>query len=90
VTELAVAFLQIRCPLCQHPDVMKPGITAQGKPRYRGQHPSWADHTFLVESSPHGRWPAGTQHMLEMTLNGRGMRDMARVLHSRPTTVSDV
>ena len=35
----------------------------------------------------HGRVLAVNQHILKMTLNGRGIRDMARVLPISPTTV---
>jgi len=31
--------------------------------------------------------PEVKQHILEMTLNGSGIRDIARVLHISPTTV---
>ena len=44
-------------------------------------------HTFLLEYRHHGRMPEITQHILEMTLNGSGIRDIARVLHISPTTV---
>jgi insertion element IS1 protein InsB len=40
-----------------------------------------------MNSSHHGREPEVKQQMLEMSLNGRGIRDMARVLHISPTTV---
>jgi insertion element IS1 protein InsB len=42
---------------------------------------------FRVEYSHQGRVPEVKQQILEMTLNGRGIRDIARVLHSSPTTV---
>jgi transposase-like protein len=87
VTEIVVAFLQIRCPACQHTDVIKHGITAQGKQRYRCMHPSCPSQTFLVEYSHQGRVPEVKQQILEMTLNGSGIRDIARVLHISPTTV---
>ena len=85
--EIAVAVLQIRCPACQTTDVIKHGNTAQGKQRYRCKNPSCPSQTFLVEYSHHGRVPEVKQHILEMTLNGSGIRDIARVLHIGPTTV---
>lgn len=85
--EIAVAYLQIRCPTCQSSDVIKHGITAQGKQRYRCKHAGCPSQTFLVEYSHQGRLPAVKQHILEMTLNGSGIRDIARVLHISPTTV---
>jgi transposase-like protein len=85
--EIAVAYLQIRCPACHSTDVIKHGITGQGKQRYRCKNPSCAHQTFLVEYSHHGRMPEVKQQILEMTLNGSGIRDIARVLHMSPTTV---
>jgi transposase-like protein len=87
VMEIAVAFLQIHCPACQNTDVIKHGITAQGKQRYRCKHPSCPYQTFLVDYSHHGRLLEVKQQILEMTLNGSGIRDIARVLHISPTTV---
>jgi transposase-like protein len=85
--EITVAFLQIRCPACQNTDVIQHGITAQGKQRYRCTHPSCPYQTFLVDYSHPGRLPEVTQQILEMTLHGSGLRDIARVLHINPTTV---
>lgn len=67
--------------------MIKHGITAQGQQRDRCKHPSGPDQTFLVDASHDGRVPEIKQPMLEMTLNGRGIRDLARVLHSSPTSV---
>ena len=82
-----MAFRQIHLPCCQNIDGIKHGITAQGKPRYRCKNLRCTCHTFLVEYSHHGRRPEVKQHILEMTMHGRGIRDMARVLHISPTTV---
>ena len=87
--EIALAYLQIRCPSCQNTDVIKHGITAQGKQRYRCKDSGCPSQTFLVEYSHHGRLPEVKQQILEMTLNGSGIRDIARVLHISPTTVID-
>jgi transposase-like protein len=87
--EIAVACLQIRCPSCQSTDVIKHGITAQGKQRYRCRNLNCSSQTFLVEYTHHGRLPAVKQQILEMTLNGSGIRDIARVLHISPTTVME-
>jgi transposase-like protein len=85
--EIAVACLQMRCPACQSTDVIQHGITAQGKQRYRCKNPNGASQTLLVEYSHQGRVPAVKHQILEMTLNGSGIRDIARVLHISPTTV---
>ena len=84
-----MAFRQICCPCCQTIEVLKHGITAQGKQRYRCKDSGCPSQTFLVEYSHHGRLPEVKQQILEMTLNGSGIRDIARVLHISPTTVID-
>jgi transposase-like protein len=84
-----MAFRQLHCPCCQNLDVIKQGMTAQGKQRYRGKHRRCTGQTFLVEYSHHGRRPEVKQHMLEMTMHGRGIRDMARVLPLSSTSVID-
>ena len=87
--EIAVACLQSRCPACQSTDVIQHGITTQGKQRYRCKNPNCASQTFLVAYSHQGRVPEVKRQILEMTVNGSGIRDIARVLHISPTTVID-
>ena len=41
----------------------------------------------LLEYRNHGRLPAVKQQMVDMALNGSGIRDTARVLKVSPTTV---
>jgi transposase-like protein len=82
-----VAVCQNRCPACQNTDVIQHGITAQGQQRYRCKPPSGPYQTFLVEYSHRGREPEVKQQIIEMTLNGSGLRTMVRVLPISPTTV---
>ena len=89
VTEVAMAFRQMHCPCCQNLDVIQQGMTAQGKQRYRCKNSSRPNQPFLIEYSHHGRLPEVKRQILEMTLNGSGIRDMARVLHISPTTIID-
>ena len=89
VMAIAVASLPIRCPACQHTAVMHPWISAQGTPRYRWKHARCPSQPFRLASSHHGRLPEVNRHKRAMTLNGRGLRDLARVRPSRPTSVMD-
>src|SRR4029453_4732462 len=54
-------------------------------------HPCYTTHEDfsdrLLEYRNHGRLPAVKQQMVDMALNGRGIRDTARVLRGSPTTV---
>lgn len=43
--------------------------------------------TFVLTQNYPGRTRQVKQQIVEMTLNGSGVRDIARVLHTSPTTV---
>jgi hypothetical protein len=83
-----VAVLPMRCPAWPPTDVMTQGSTAQGTPRDRGTTPRCPSHTCRMASSHQGRVPAVTPPSLARTLPDRGSRDLARVRHRRPPTVS--
>jgi transposase-like protein len=82
-----MAVMLVRCPHGHTTDVMKHGVTAQGKPRYRGQPANGPRHTFIIDYRDQGRLPAITQQIIDMARNGRGIRDIARVLKMSQTTV---
>ena len=49
--------------------------------------PDCPRHIFLLHYQNQGRLPAVKQQMVDMALNGSGIRDTARVLRVSPTTV---
>jgi|SRR5882724_171406 len=75
------------CLSCQQTKVVKHGHTSDGKPRVLCQNPECARHTFLLASVYQRRIPDVKQQMVDMTMHGNGIRDIARVLQSSPTTV---
>jgi insertion element IS1 protein InsB len=82
-----MAVMLVRCPHGHTTDVMKHGVTAQGKQRYRGQHANGPRHTFIIDYRDQGRLPSITQQLIDMARNGSGIRDIARVLKMSQTTV---
>ena len=82
-----MAFIPVRCPYCQSEEVIKGGKTDTGKQRYRCHNPACSHHSFLLDSAYQGRSPQIKQQVIEMSLNGSGVRDTARVLGISPTTV---
>ena len=78
----------LHCPYCQETDIVRHGMSAEGKQRYwcraclegRGR-------TFLLEYSYAGHSPEVKQQIVDMALNASGIRDTARVLHVSSTTV---
>ena len=82
-----MAVETIRCPHCQSEAVVKYATTSNGKDRFRCQQEQPCGRTFIRAYAYPGRTPAVKQQIVEMTLNGSGVRDIARVLHVSPSTV---
>jgi transposase-like protein len=55
--------------------------------RYRCQNPDCPYQTFILNPTYPGRTRLVKQQIVEMTLNGSGIRDIARVLHVSTATV---
>ena len=82
-----MVLISVCCPYCQSEHVIKGGKTDTGKQRYRCHNPACAHQSFLVDSAYKGRSPEIKQHVINMSLNGSGVRDTAQVLGISPTTV---
>src|SRR5438445_11603819 len=85
-----MAFVQVQCPDCQSADVVQYGKQANGTPRYRCDNPACPRTIFLLQYRDKGRLPAVKQPIIDMTLNGSGVRDIVRVLRVSAATVIDV
>ena len=77
----------LRCRHCHSETVVKYGTTGNGKARYRWQQTSTCGRTFIRAYAYPGRLPEVKRQIVDMTLNGSGVRDIARVLHISPMTV---
>jgi insertion element IS1 protein InsB len=77
----------VLCPTCQSIDVGRHGHSAEGKPRYRCYNRDCQRCTFILNYSYQGRLPEVKQQILDMAVNGSGIRDTARVLQISPSTV---
>jgi transposase-like protein len=82
-----MAEAAVRCPHCQSEAVVKYGKTSNGKERFRCQQREQCGRTFLRSYAYPGCLPTVKQQIVEMTLNGSGIRDITRVLHVGPNTV---
>jgi transposase-like protein len=67
--------------------VVKYGQQPNGAQRYRCMNPHCQRRIFLLQYHNTGWMPQIKQHIVEMALNGSGIRDTARVLGISPTTV---
>jgi transposase-like protein len=78
----------LHCPYCQGTDIVKHGLSPEGKQRYRCRTClEGYGRTFLLEYTYAGQSPAVKQQIIDMAMNASGIRDTARVLHISPTTV---
>ena len=82
-----MAVVAVQCPECGSEEVVRYGRQPNGEQRYRCNNPVCRRRIFLGQY-PNTEWmPQVKQQMVEMALNGSGIRDTARVLGVSPTTV---
>ena len=77
----------VYCPYCQSTEVIKAGKQANGTQRYRCQNEQCTRRLFLLQYQDRGRIPEIRRQVIDLALNGSGIRDTARVLRISPTTV---
>jgi len=67
-------WLAVHCPHCQSTDVKKHGVSSNGKRRYRCLSLECPPSTFSLNLDYPGRIPEVKQQIVEITLNGSGVR----------------
>jgi transposase-like protein len=77
----------LHCSYCQGTDIVRHGTTRQGKQRYRCHTCPERGRMFLLVYAYTGQSPEVKRQIVDMALNASGIRDTARVLRVRPTTV---
>ncbi len=83
-----MALISVVCPNCQSEEfVVKNGRSAAGKQRFLCRSHSCLGRSFGLNQSDPGRLAAVKQQIVDMTLNGSGVRDIARGLHVSTRTV---
>src|SRR5215471_21519110 len=82
-----MAEAAVRCLHCQSEAVVRDGKTRNGKKRFRCSQRAQCGRTFLRSYAYPGCLPTVKQQIVEMTLNGSGIRDIVRVLQVGPNTV---
>jgi len=82
-----MAVEPMHCPTCHGDAVVKYGKTSDGKQRFRCQNPACTCVTFIHNYTYQGILPEVKRTIVDMSLNGSGIRDIARVLHVSPSTV---
>lgn len=81
-----MAETKVKCIHCISDNVSKMGFTKQGKQRYLCQSPECA-RSFILEYSNYGCVPGIKEKIVDMAVNGSGIRDTSRVLEVSQGTV---
>ena len=82
-----MVLIPVCCPHCQSDQVIKGGQTKAGKQRYKCQNSACPRYSFQLDLRYKGRSPEIKEQIINMALNGSGIRDTARVLKISTTTV---
>lgn len=82
-----MVYVPVQCPHCHSTEVIKAGKQANEAQRYRCQNDRCARRIFLLQYHDRGRVPEVRRQVVDMAINGSGIRDTARVLRISPTTV---
>ncbi len=83
-----MVLISVVCPHCQSDAaVVKNGKRAEGKQRFRCRSEKCQGRTFILNHSYPGRLATIKQQIVEMSLNGSGVRDISRVLRVSTRTV---
>ena len=78
---------EVTCPQCDSNHIMLSGRNAYGEQRYRCQEADCPTKTFMLKYR-YGACVAGTkERIIDMAINGSGIRDTGRVLKINKNTV---
>jgi insertion element IS1 protein InsB len=82
-----MVLISVCCPHCHSDNIIKGGTTKTGTQRYKCLNTTCPYYSFQLDLIYKGRCPAVKEQIIDMALNGSGIRDTARVLKISPTTV---
>ena len=82
-----MAGIQVKCPSCKTTEVIKFGLNCQGKQRYHCHNESCSKATFIIDYENKGYLPEVKKQIIDLALNGSGIRDTSRVLGISINTV---
>lgn len=80
-------IIPVACPRCGSDKVIKRGKTEDGKQRWLCRNEVCEAKSFMLDYVYKGMKPEVKRMIIDMTLNGSGIRDIARVLGISTVTV---
>jgi len=87
---MATVEFKIKCPYCLSENVIKAGKTPNGTQRCKCCSPGCPHNYFQIDYTYNGSKPNIEFDILNMAINGSGVRDTARVLNISTDTVMTV
>ena len=82
-----MVYTKIRCTVCNDSDVKKHGKQSNGTQRYRCCNNKCLRKTFILKYTQRGKDPQVKKQIIDMAINGSGIRDTSRVLRISQNTV---
>jgi len=82
-----MAKVDVCCPVCNTIKVVKFGTSETGKQRFRCNNSNCSKNTFILNYKNKGYLSEIKQQIIDMAINGSGVRDTARVLGISINTV---
>jgi transposase-like protein len=82
-----MAVIAVRCPSCEGDQIVRRGKTNNGKQCYLCQYETCPRRTFILEYTNRGYVPSVKRQIIDLALDGSGIRDTARVLGISTDTV---
>lgn len=83
-----MAVLEVKCNLCQKTNVKKHGKHPNGTQRYKCYNEECTRNTFILSYQKRGKDPEVKRQIIDMAMNGSGIRDTSRVLKISRNTVT--
>lgn len=80
-------YQEVTCPRCGSNHIMQSGRNAHGEQRYRCQEADCPTKTFMLKYRYRACEPGIKEQILDMAINGSGIRDTGRVLKINKNTV---
>ena len=78
---------QVHCPQCDRTDIRNFGYSEYGVPRYRCYNDECETKSFMLEYRYKAYEPGIKKQVVDMAINGSGIRDTSRVLGINKKTV---
>lgn len=82
-----MTYISVKCPVCGSENVSKNGSTKSGKQQYICNNKNCKKSSFILNYTYNASKPEIKNKIVLMTINGSGIRDIARVLKINTNTV---